>query len=85
MRVSSYRTDEGSEKRVSTYNTAIAIIVIFFIVILALCIWKIKQYNKSIQDSKAEILEQKDKLASNNEEIMRLRLLKIQSEKQNED
>ena len=42
IKINSYRTDEESEARVGTLEVILPIMILFFLIILVLCFWKIR-------------------------------------------
>ena len=72
-----YRTDIKSEERVGTLNIILPVSIFLFLVIFLGLGWKIKQYKKSIKDTKEMIAQQKKSLIQKQDEVLRLRRLKL--------
>jgi len=77
VNIKEYRIDEESERRVGTLQTVLPILIIGTILVCLALVWKIRQYNRSIIKTKALIVEAQATLAQNQEEVIRLRRLKL--------
>lgn len=55
VKIIEYRTDLQSEERVGTLSIVLPVSIVIFIVVIVGCVWKIRQYNRSIIETKKEI------------------------------
>lgn len=74
--VTPYRVDEESEKRLGGIRVAFIIMILVFIATVLFVGYKIRQFNKSIFQTKIDIQNEKNKLTEYHAEILRLRELK---------
>jgi hypothetical protein len=77
VNVKEYRIDAESERRVGTLQTVLPLLIIGTVLICLFLAWKIRQYNRSIVSTKALITEAQAALTQNQEEVIRLRRLKM--------
>jgi sensor domain CHASE-containing protein len=77
VKITKYQTDEDSEKRVKTLSTVLPIVVVGVVLVILICLWKIKQYTVSLKETEMEIENQDKILRVKMEEITRLRRLKM--------
>ena len=75
--VTQYRVDEDSEKQLSSLRTTFIIMVIVFVLVVLGLGYKIRQFNKSINETKIEIQDERIKLVQHQDEVIRLRKLKL--------
>ena len=69
--------DEDSEKQLRSLTTIFVIMIILFILVVIALGYKIKQFNKSISETKVEIENERKKLVEQQDEVIRLRKLKL--------
>mmetsp|Transcript_42019 Transcript_42019/g.64364 ORF Transcript_42019/g.64364 Transcript_42019/m.64364 type:complete len:101 (+) Transcript_42019:1563-1865(+) len=57
--ITTYRIDAEAENKLSSIRWTIALSTIIFILVVAICIFKIRQFNQSIHKTKIEITDQR--------------------------
>ena len=72
-----YREDAQSEKRVDKINTAFPIMISVWIILVAVCLWKIRQFSNSLKETKVQIENERAILTRSQEDVLRLRKLKL--------
>jgi hypothetical protein len=76
--ISTYRVDEESEKKLTSLKAGIGLTVVLFSLILLGCLYKIRQYSKSIIETKQDILRERGQLIQYQDEVIKLRQIKLQ-------
>lgn len=72
-----YRVDEDSEKQLYSLRKMFILMVVIFVVVVMGLGYKIRQFNKSINETKIEIQDERMKLVQQQDEVIRLRKLKL--------
>lgn len=75
--ITQYRVDEDSEKQLKSLRTTFILMILVFIGVVVGLGWKIRQFNKSILETKVEIEAERMKLVEQQDEVVRLRKLKL--------
>lgn len=75
--ITQYRVDEDSEKQLKSLRTTFILMIIIFIFVVLGLGYKIRQFNKSISETKVEIQDERMKLVEHQDEVIRLRKLKL--------
>lgn len=60
--INQYRVDEDSEKQLKSLRTTFILMIIVFVLVVVGLGFKIKQFNKSISETKVEIENERMKL-----------------------
>ena len=75
--VETYRIDEESEQKLGSLRTGIGLTVTVFIIVIIACIYKIRQYSKSIIETKDDISKERAQLIAYQDEVISLRQMKL--------
>lgn len=69
--------DEDSEKQLRSLTTTFILMIVIFVLVVIGLGYKIRQFNRSISETKVEIENERMKLVEQQDEVIRLRKLKL--------
>ena len=75
--ITQYRVDEDSEKQLRSLTTTFILMIVIFVLVVIGLGFKIRQFNRSISETKFEIENERMKLVEQQDEVIRLRKLKL--------